>query len=321
MDRSTNIRKTHYVFEYNAELDKAIKEKENSNDKKILEISNLAVKKIKVNHNGESHKFIIFYSSNNISGKNLFENSYFINRIKRDTEDVKKHLRNHLKNIGAEKDKISKIENSLCLNVTAPRPHTIAELKIHEQYKEALNAHSEFLLAYKKAIKEKLPDEELKDLQDKLYLKKRDVDKFETQAFETQKSVIDEGIKIKLLPALQIFNQTIDGVYYKLYSDRTNPDNGSIELIVLDNELLNEIEPDLNSKAHITVSAKPHAPSSMKDIAIAIKTQLPFENLSYKLNTKPVTTKSRKYNTNPISDGSIAEHIDVKIWNVFYITF
>jgi shikimate kinase len=119
----------------------------------------------------------------------------------------------------------------------------------------------------------------------------------------------------------QIFNQTIDGVYYKLYSDRTNPDNGSIELIVLDNELLNEIEPDLNSKAHITVSAKPHAPSSMKDIAIAIKTRVPFENLSYKLNTKPVTTKSRKYNTNPISDGSIDEHIDVKIWNVFYITF
>ena len=62
MDRSTNTRKTHYVFEYNAELDKAIKEKENSNDKKILEISHLAVKKIKVNHNGESHKFIIFYS-------------------------------------------------------------------------------------------------------------------------------------------------------------------------------------------------------------------------------------------------------------------
>ncbi len=198
MDRSTNIRKTHYVFEYNAELDKAIKEKENSNDKKILEISHLAVKKIKVNHNGESHKFIIFYSSNNISGKNLFENPYFINRIKRDTEEVKKHLRNHLKNVGAQKDKISMIENSLCLNVTAPRPHTNAELKIHEQYKEALNAHSEFLLAHKKAIKEKLPDVELKDLQDKLYLKKRDVDKFENQAIETQKSVIDEGINIKL---------------------------------------------------------------------------------------------------------------------------
>ena len=155
MDRSTNTRKTHYVFEYNAELDKAIKEKENSNDKKILEISHLAVKKIKVNHNGESHKFIIFYSSNNISGKNLFENPYFINRIKKDTENVKKHLRNHLKNIGAEKDRISKIENSLCVNVTAPRPHTNTEIKIHEQYKEALNAYSEFSLAYKKAIKEK----------------------------------------------------------------------------------------------------------------------------------------------------------------------
>ena len=47
MDRSTNTRKTHYVFEYNAELDKAIKEKENSNDKKILEISHLAVKKLR----------------------------------------------------------------------------------------------------------------------------------------------------------------------------------------------------------------------------------------------------------------------------------
>jgi hypothetical protein len=198
MDRSTNTRKTHYVFEYNAELDKAIKEKENSNDKKILEISHLAVKKIKVNHNGESHKFIIFYSSNNISGKNLFENPYFINRIKKDTENVKKHLRNHLKNVGAEKDKISKIENSLCLNVTAPRPHTNAELKIHERYKEALNAHSELLLAYKKSIKENLPDVELKDLQDELNLKKKDIDKLETQAFETQKSVIDEGINIKL---------------------------------------------------------------------------------------------------------------------------
>jgi hypothetical protein len=198
MDRSTNTRKTHYVFEYNAELDKAIKEKENSNDKKILEISHLAVKKIKVNQNGESHKFIIFYSSNNISGKNLFENTYFINRIKKDTENVKKHLRNHLKNVGAEKDKISKIENSLCLNVTAPRPHTNAELKIHERYKEALNAHSELLLAYKKSIKENLPDVELKDLQDKLNLKKKDIDKLETQAFETQKSVIDEGINIKL---------------------------------------------------------------------------------------------------------------------------
>jgi hypothetical protein len=198
MDRSIKTRKTHYVFEYNAELDKAIKEKENSNDKKILEISHLDVKKIKVNHNGESHKFIIFYSSNNISGKNLFENPYFINRIKRDTEDVKKHLRNHLKNIGAEKDRISKIENSLCLNVTAPRPHTNTEIKIHEQYKEALNAYSEFSLAYKKAIKEKLPDGELINLEAELKIKKKDLEKFETQAFETQKSVIDEGINIRL---------------------------------------------------------------------------------------------------------------------------
>jgi len=198
MDRSTNTRKIHYVFEYNADLDKAIAEKENSKDKKIVEISHLAVKKIKVSHNGESHKFIIFYSSNNISGKNLHENPYFINRIKRDTEEVKKHLRNHLKNVGAQKDKISMIENSLCLNVTAPRPHTNAEIKIHEQYKKALNEHSEFLLVFKKAIEEKLPDGELINLEAELKIKKKDLDKFETQAFETQKSVIDEGINIRL---------------------------------------------------------------------------------------------------------------------------
>ena len=198
MDRSTNTRKTHYVFEYNSDLNKAITEKENSKDKKIVEISHLAVKKIKVKHDGESHKFIIFYSSNNISGKNLHENPYFINRIKKDTEEVKKHLRNHLKNVGAQKDKISIIENNLCLNVTAPRPHTNAEIKIHEQYKKALNEHSEFLLAYKKAIEEKLPDGELINLEAELKIKKKDLEKFETQAFETQKSVIDEGINIRL---------------------------------------------------------------------------------------------------------------------------
>ncbi len=43
-----------------------------------------------------------------------------------------------------------------------------------------------------------MPDGELINLEAELKIKKKDLEKFETQAFETQKSVIDEGINIRL---------------------------------------------------------------------------------------------------------------------------
>jgi len=120
----------------------------------------------------------------------------------------------------------------------------------------------------------------------------------------------------------QIFNENTNAVYYKLVPEKIGADKPTppIELIVVNNEELNGIEPDLNTRAHITVSARPHAPSDMMKVAIAIKKGDPSVSLTYKTTTKPPEPKTCIYNISPLSTGSVSIPIDVTLWNVFYIT-
>jgi len=118
----------------------------------------------------------------------------------------------------------------------------------------------------------------------------------------------------------QIFNENTNAVYYKLVPEKIGADKPTapIELIVVNNEELNGIEPDLNTRSHITVSARPHVPSDMMKVAIAIKRGDPSVSLTYK--PKPTESKTCIYNISPLSTGSISIPIDVTLWNVFYIT-
>jgi hypothetical protein len=121
----------------------------------------------------------------------------------------------------------------------------------------------------------------------------------------------------------QIFNENTNAVYYKLVPEKIGadkPTTAPIELIVVNNEELNRIEPDLNTRAHITVSARPHAPSDMMKVAMAIKRGDSSVSLTYKITTKPPEPKTCIYNISPLSTGSVSIPIDVTLWNVFYIT-
>ncbi len=139
MDRFP-LTKTRYFYELNSDLNQANQGDKKPKDDRTVEISHLAVKEKTVTRFGVSQKKVIFYSTEKVPGKYLFENLEYKEKIISNTLKVKEHLTSHLKeNMNASEGYFHFLERTLYSDVLVPRPHTNEEIEIFDAYQAASN--------------------------------------------------------------------------------------------------------------------------------------------------------------------------------------
>jgi hypothetical protein len=141
MDRSSSIKKTHYVFEKNNQPVQANQDKSKIENDKNFNIRNLAVKKEYVTTRGKSHEFIIFYESESFSAESLIKDPSLKLKKEEDTNQVKENFINLIRNKTKDESVIEKIKQSLFTSITVARPFNEREISTHNNL---INISAEF---------------------------------------------------------------------------------------------------------------------------------------------------------------------------------